>query len=993
MTERLLTSGPKHKAIRRSHFGENQRISSIMVSQAPTLHPEQELDLARAVEELKRELDRAHRREVATAEVLKAITVSDLQSVFDRVVESATRLCGADHAYLFLRESTFLRFAAGYDHVTEVSANHREFFMPLKVPIDRSSTAGRAALEARFIEIPDIREDPEYTLGEAQRIGSWRATLGAPLLRKGEVIGVVFVGKSTPGPFATKQIELVKTFADQAVIAIENTRLHNELRDSVQQQTATANVLGVISRSAFDLKPVFATVAESVVRLCEADRAFIFRFDGELLRAVATFNVSREFRDWVEKNPIRPNRHSATGRAALERRTIHIPDVLADQDYTYGAKDVENVRTNLGVPILKDDKLLGVILIFRLEVQPFTDKQIALVETFADQAAIAIENTRLFEEAQARTRELQEALKQQTATANVLKVISRSAFDLQPVLQTLVENAVKLGAASWGHIYRFDGESFRNIADYGASREVIEFWQKTPLRPGRGSGAGRAAVERRTVHIPDILADAEYQYAEAQKSRGVRSLLAVPMLRGNTLTGVFALLRTEVRPFSQSEIELVETFADQAVIAIENTSLFEEVRERNRDLTALSEVGRAVSSTLDLKMVLKAVVERAVDLSATDAGSIFYYREKTSRFELGETVGLDEAIITSLRKLDIAARHSGLGEAITQRKPLHIPDLTKRESNPLRAASIEAGFRAALIVPLLSSDGPLGTLVLQRRKPGEFPEAIVSLMQSFADQSAIALENARLFHEIAEKSRELEIASQHKSQFVANMSHELRTPLAAILGYAELMQEGFYEPQGPKSLDALTRIHSNGKHLLGLINTVLDIAKIESGQFTLNMAEYAIENVVETVRAATESLAQNKKLVLKAEVAKSLPVGLGDEQRLTQVLLNLVGNAIKFTDAGEVRVSAKALNGQFNVSVTDTGPGIPVEHQARIFEQFHQVDSSNTKAKSGTGLGLAIAKQIVEMHGGRIWVESTLGKGSTFLMELPTRAEFCKLAP
>jgi signal transduction histidine kinase len=259
-------------------------------------------------------------------------------------------------------------------------------------------------------------------------------------------------------------------------------------------------------------------------------------------------------------------------------------------------------------------------------------------------------------------------------------------------------------------------------------------------------------------------------------------------------------------------------------------------------------------------------------------------------------------------------------------------------------------------------------------------------MQAFADQSTIALENARLFEEVAQKSRELEIANQHKPQFVANMSDELRTPLAAILGYAELMQEGFYEPQGQKSLDALTRIRSNGKHLLGLINTVLDIAKIESGQFKLNLAEYALENLVETVHAATEALAQNKKLGLRTDVVGSLPIGLGDEQRLTQVLLNLVGNAIKFTDVGEVRVTAKSVNDHFTVSVTDTGPGIPEEHQVRIFDQFHQVDSSNTKAKGGTGLGLAIARQIVEMHGGRIWVDSTLGKGSTFQMELPVRA-------
>jgi signal transduction histidine kinase len=384
--------------------------------------------------------------------------------------------------------------------------------------------------------------------------------------------------------------------------------------------------------------------------------------------------------------------------------------------------------------------------------------------------------------------------------------------------------------------------------------------------------------------------------------------------------------------------------------------------------------------------VLKTIVDRAVELSATDAGSIFYFRDEIGRFELGETTGLDEDVIARFRKLDIAAGQTGLGEAIASGKSLQVTDIAKRPSNALRDAAVEAGLRAALIVPLLSAEAPLGALVLQRRQPGEFSHAVVSLMQSFADQSVIALENAHLFEEIARKSRELEIASQHKSQFVANMSHELRTPLAAILGYAELLQEGFYEPQGPKSGDALSRIRSNGKHLLGLINTVLDIAKIESGQFSLNLGEFALENVVETVRAATEALAETKKLGLKTEVAKRLPIGVGDEQRLTQVLLNLVGNAIKFTDQGEVRISARAVNSHFSVSVSDTGPGIPVAEQQRIFEQFHQVDSSNTKAKGGTGLGLAIAKQIVEMHGGRIWVESTLGQGATFQMELPIRA-------
>jgi signal transduction histidine kinase len=331
---------------------------------------------------------------------------------------------------------------------------------------------------------------------------------------------------------------------------------------------------------------------------------------------------------------------------------------------------------------------------------------------------------------------------------------------------------------------------------------------------------------------------------------------------------------------------------------------------------------------------------------------------------------------------------------------VYIPDVREDPEYDHRALATAMGYLSTLAVPMLQGDRPIGAITVTAAEVAAFSPRQIELLTTFADQAVIAIENTRLFEEVQARTGELsktvedlEIASQHKSQFVANMSHELRTPLAAILGYAELIQEGFYEPQGPKSLDALARIRSNGKHLLGLINTVLDIAKIESGQFTLNMTEYAIESVVETVRSATESLAQNKKLALKTEVAKSLPIGLGDEQRLTQVLLNLVGNAIKFTDAGEVRVTANAVNGHFNVSVTDTGPGIPEEHQGRIFEQFHQVDSSNTKAKGGTGLGLAIAKQIVEMHGGRIWVESTLGKGSTFQMELPTRAEIRRHAP
>jgi signal transduction histidine kinase len=447
-----------------------------------------------------------------------------------------------------------------------------------------------------------------------------------------------------------------------------------------------------------------------------------------------------------------------------------------------------------------------------------------------------------------------------------------------------------------------------------------------------------------------------------------------------------------VEVFRMNTLERDALLADKAHAA---QRLEQQVKERTAELAqsvcelrALGDVSQAVNSTIDLETVLSTIVEKAVQLSGTEAGTIYVFDEASQEFRLRSTYGMDEVQIAGIKGAPIRKGDATVvDQAVVQGVPVQIADIRCDEASRIHDAILRAGFRALLTVPLLSVDRTIGALVVRRRKPGEFPKETVDLLRTFGIQSVLALQNARLFHEIEEKSRQLELASQHKSQFVANMSHELRTPLAAILGYVELMLEGFYEPVGEKSLNALTRIRANGNHLLSLINTVLDIAKIESGQFTLNMGEYAIESVVETVRAATESLAQNKKLVFSTEVAKSLPVGLGDEQRLTQVLLNLVGNAIKFTDTGEVRVSATASNGCFRIDVADTGPGIPDEHQSRIFEQFHQLDSSNTKAKGGTGLGLAIAKEIVEMHGGRIRVESTLGKGSIFRMEIPTRVQ------
>jgi GAF domain-containing protein/anti-sigma regulatory factor (Ser/Thr protein kinase) len=963
-----------------------------MQSVASTGGGRQELS---GLDSLRQELNEAREQQRATTEILSVISRSprDVQPVFDAIVANAARLCDAAFsAVVQFRDGLLHLVAVNKMSAEETAAYHTVF---PRSP-NRGFIIGRAFLDGRPVHVADIEADPFYdplTLRILQAAAPYRTYLGIPIIRDGVPIGAIGCGRREVKPYSDAQIALVKTFADQAVIAIENARLFEEvqtrtreLSEALEQQTATSEVLSVISSSPGELEAVFQAILENAVRICDARYGNLWLCEGDRFRLVTAHNPPVAWAErWQHEAVISPGPGTGLGRVARTRQVVHISDVSKEPAYLerdplfVAQVELAGGRTLLVVPLLKHEDLIGTIGIYRQEVRPFSDRQIELLKGFANQAVIAIENTRLL-------KELRESLQQQTATADVLNVISRSPTEVQPVFDAIVASAAELCRASRSNIQLYDGQQLHVVATHNFSPEANALLrQMYPMSPNRSQLSGRAILSGSVVHVSDVLLDPDYAQDMA-RTGNLRALLSVPMLRDGAPIGVITVSHSQPTPFSKREIELLKTFADQAVIAIANTRLFEEVQARNRDLTALGEVGRAVSSTLDLKAVLKSIVERAVELSGTDAGSIFYYREQLGRFELGETTGLDENVIARFRRLDIAAKDTGLGEAIAIRQPLPLPDLTKRPNHPLRDAAIDAGLRASLIVPLLSPDGPLGTLVLQRRHPGDFPQAVINLMQTFADQSAIALENARLFEEIAQKSREVEIASQHKSQFVANMSHELRTPLAAILGFAELMQEGFYEPLGQKSLDALTRIRSNGKHLLGLINTVLDIAKIESGQFNLNLGEYALDSVVETVRAATEALAETKKLILKTEVAQSLPIGLGDEQRLTQVLLNLVGNAIKFTDAGEVRIAARAVNGQFAVSVADTGPGIPQEHQARIFEQFHQVDSSNTKAKGGTGLGLAIAREIVEMHGGRIWVESTLGKGSTFRMELPVRA-------
>jgi GAF domain-containing protein len=983
---------------------DGSAVGAIAVSRTePTTFPEHKVALLKtfadqaviAIENVRlfNETKEALEQQTATAEILKVISSSptDMQPVFDAIVQSAARLFEPCVAVITMREGGLVerKARAGPPH-SQADREELDRIYPLPLDPERSMAA-RAILERRMVEILDT-EAPEVgeVVRKIGRLAKHRSLVIVPLMRESEAIGAIALTRPEPGfKLSEKQLALIKTFADQAVIAIENVRLFKELqttnaslREALDQQTATSEILRVISSTPTDAQPVFDAIVRSAAKLCDAAFANMQRFDGEYMHLVGSHNFTTDsLRDFAAQFPMLPDRKWLAGRAVLTRQVVHVADILEDSAFPRALAVSGGWRSMLSVPMLRDGVPMGTITVARARPERFTDTQVDLLKTFADQAVIAIENVRMFNETK-------EALEQQTAISEILRVISSSPTDVQPVLDAVAQRAARICDARDARIMLVDGDKVRYVAGFGDAPSGFKIGESMPL--DRRWGTARAILERTMFHVEDVAALPADEFSislEIQARTGTRTSIVVPLLRENRALGAIVLRRTEVRPFSDKQIALLKTFADQAAIAIQNVRLFNETKESLDQQKASADVLGVISSSIaDTKPVFDKILESCERLFEGQFVGIAVVRED----ELAHLEAYHGPQPEALRKgfpLPVDSR-SAVGVVIRERSVMHYPDVFGDADAPeyLRRNCERTGIRSIIVAPMLWEGQGIGAIFVGRQFLGPFSEKAVRLLKTFADQAVIAIQNARLFREIQEKSAQLEVANKHKSDFLANMSHELRTPLNAIIGFSEALMDRMFGEVNDKQADYLKDIHESGRHLLSLINDILDLSKIEAGRMDLELSSFHLPTALSNAMTLIRERAQRHGIELGLEVDQQLGEFQADERKFKQIMLNLLSNAVKFTpDGGRVDVCAKKDTDKIEIAVKDTGIGIAPEDQAVVFEEFKQVGRDQMRKAEGTGLGLALTRRFVELHGGAIRLESMPGKGSTFTVSLPLR--------
>jgi two-component system NtrC family sensor kinase len=945
-------------------------------------------------------------QQTATSEILRIISSSptDVQPVFDAIAKSIVRLCGSLFSAVYTLNGESMRLVA-HHNFAPATLKAMEAMFPARP--GRETAAGRAILDRAIVQIEDVLSDPDYGK-ELQATAGWRSTFAVPMRREGMPIGAIAAGWAEPGPASTSNVALLKTFADQAVIAVENVRLFNELRTSNRElttaldtQTATSDILRVISRSQTDVQPVFDAIVQSAVRLLRSGGGVLTRKVGDQIELGAL--VSDE--DAAAEAALRavfPLHLQSAGIHAAAIRTcvpVNIPDAHTDPRLGESGRTHARVRGYQSiavVPLLRQDEAVGTVAVSRTEPGGFTDDEIALLKTFADQAVIAIENVRLFTELQAKNTQLTESLERQNATGEILRVISSSPADILPVLDAVATSSARLCEALDATILLRDGDavvprthSGSLGAPFGQRQRITRDWV-----------TGRAILEGRTIHVPDLLQSDEFPEGRQLALRyGHRATLVVPLLREGIALGAILVRRREPFPFSDKQIVLLQTFADQAAIAIENVRLFTELQEKNRALTkantqvtealerqtATSEILRVISSAhIDPQPVFDAIVRNAARLCHAGNAAVFL-TDGRMVYEPANLGGSAEArAATRARFPRPVGMDSTAGIAILTRSVFHVPDVDDPSVlEHTRQSGRLIGFRSVVTVPMLREGEAVGAILVARPEPGRFSDAEVALLQTFADQAVIAIENVRLFKELEAANRDLAAASQHKSEFLASMSHELRTPLNAVIGFSDVLLQGMFGETNEKQTEYLRDILASGQHLLSLINDILDLSKIEAGRMELDVADFHLPSAIDDALLLMRERAGRRGITLERRVDERVGEIRGDQRKVKQVLLNLLSNAVKFTpEGGRIDVRAALANGTVEISVTDTGVGIAPEDHEAVFEEFRQVGASEKKAE-GTGLGLALCRKFVELHGGRIWVISEIAKGSTFTFTIP----------